>query len=614
MIRAFLALLLLTGVAAAEPVRHVRVDRHVVRYDVLPDLTYTMTQTDDITLLTARGVQLGGSGVMGFSPDRQALQVLEAWVDQVDGTRLMVPRSSLFTRMAQAPDNMPGFITTMVTSVVFPQLKEGSRTHVVWKLTQTTPAMYGFNTQRLVPREYDSGPRTIYINLPSDVPFAWRARGGFEVTDVAAGGMRHIVAFLASHAGAEAEAGTVPESDNAIGFSATSLTSYEAIGDITGKAARDRANVTPEIQALADRIAGERTGLAAAQAIYGWVTENIRYVAVFLNMEDGWVPHAAAEVLKAGYGDCKDYSVLMQALLAARGIKSEITLVRWDESSVDPLLWGVVFNHAIIYLPAFDRYLNPTRRYAPFEAADPTLADRLVVRLGEAGGIVARTPAFTATQNRYRMVSQVRLDRAGTLTGAAQFDLSPSAEPLVRQVIAGAASPEALAAQFIGATAEAGFGTLATSDPRDLAQPLWLRADWTSPHATTEQDGMVLLRVPAGPDLARTTQLGSLLRRTGSIPRRASAFVAPRDLGWESVVDLPAGMTVTALPDDVDVANRVGLYHASYTAEAGRIKVERRLVIHHSVVAPDDFPALEAVLYAAQIDARAAMLLQPAAE
>ena len=614
-VRPILALigLVLASAASAEPVNHLRVDRLEVLYDVHADLTYTMTMTEDATLLTARGLQLGSSSAMGYSPDRQSVSVVEAWVDQPDGTRVQVPPTSIFNRVAQAPTNIPGFVNSMVRAVVFPQLKEGSRTHVVWQLTQTTPAMYGFNLQHLVSLEIDSGPRRITINVPSDLPLAWRARGGFTVTDVAANGRRQVVASLPHHAAAEPEAAMVPASDVVPGFAATSLPSYEAIGAITAQAASGRADVTPEIQALADRIAGDRVGIAAARAIYEWVTENIRYVAVYLNMEDGWVPHAAPDVLKAGYGDCKDYSVLMQALLAARGIKSEIALVRWDETSTDPLLWGVVFNHAIIYLPEFDRYLNPTRRYAPFDAADPTLADRLVVRLGPTG-TVARTPVFTADQNRYRMTSRMRLDPAGTIVGNAEFDLSPSAEPAIRQALAGAASPAALAAQFLRGTQEGGFGTLTGSDPRDLAQPLRLHAEWTSPRATTAQDGMQLLHVPAGLDLARLGQMNGVLRRNGTDARRLPAFVAARDLGWSSVIDLPPGRYAAQLPDDVAVTTKAGSYHAHYLASTDRITVERRLVIHDTVIAAADFPALEAVLYAAQIDARAAMALRQLGE
>ena len=102
-----------------------------------------------------------------------------------------------------------------------------------------------------------------------------------------------------------------------------------AIGAIYYRLSQGRAVVTPEIAALAARIVGDRTGLEAARAIYDWVSVNIRYIALTLNPNDGWVPHPAAEVLAAGYGDCKDHAVLMQALLAARGIVGQAALVQW---------------------------------------------------------------------------------------------------------------------------------------------------------------------------------------------------------------------------------------------------------------------------------------------
>ena len=95
------------------------------------------------------------------------------------------------------------------------------------------------------------------------------------------------------------------------------------------RASDGRAEMTPEIKALALRIAGEHTGLDAVRAIHAWVAANIRYVAVYLNPADGWVPHKASDVLKTGYGDCKDYVVLMQALLAALGIEGQMAAVNW---------------------------------------------------------------------------------------------------------------------------------------------------------------------------------------------------------------------------------------------------------------------------------------------
>ena len=154
-------------------------------------------------------------------------------------------------------------------------------------------------------------------------------------------------------------------------FEATTLPDMATIGSIVYRESKDRAAVTPEISALAERIAGTRTGLDAARAIYDWVASNIRYIAVYLSVDEGMVSHSATEVLHAGYGDCKDYVVLMQALLAARGIASIPAGIEWGTSYADPVSWAPYStNHRIIYLPEYQHFANPTDRYAGFDALD----------------------------------------------------------------------------------------------------------------------------------------------------------------------------------------------------------------------------------------------------
>jgi transglutaminase-like putative cysteine protease len=52
----------------------------------------------------------------------------------------------------------------------------------------------------------------------------------------------------------------------------------------------------------------------------------LRYVAVPLGV-NSHRPHAAANVLKNGFGDCKDKANLLNALLRAQGIAADLVLV-----------------------------------------------------------------------------------------------------------------------------------------------------------------------------------------------------------------------------------------------------------------------------------------------
>src|SRR5207248_195802 len=66
------------------------------------------------------------------------------------------------------------------------------------------------------------------------------------------------------------------------------------------------------------------------------------------------------------FGDCKDKASLMIALLRAAGIRAELALVRTRRiGEVAPGTASVaIFNHAIVYLPQHDLWLDGTAEYA----------------------------------------------------------------------------------------------------------------------------------------------------------------------------------------------------------------------------------------------------------
>ncbi len=63
-----------------------------------------------------------------------------------------------------------------------------------------------------------------------------------------------------------------------------------------------------------------------ARALYNWVATQIRYVGIYLG-DGGIVPNYADDTLRNRYGDCKDKSTLLVALLAAKGIEAESAMV-----------------------------------------------------------------------------------------------------------------------------------------------------------------------------------------------------------------------------------------------------------------------------------------------
>ncbi len=73
---------------------------------------------------------------------------------------------------------------------------------------------------------------------------------------------------------------------------------------------------------------------------------------------------------------------------------------------------------------------------------------------------------------------------------------------------------------------------------------------------------------------------------------------------------LPEGVTVTRLPEPVDVENKLGRYTATYAQDGRTIDVERRLVLESTggLCAPEDYAALRELGQAVGRDLRAQIL------
>jgi hypothetical protein len=98
------------------------------------------------------------------------------------------------------------------------------------------------------------------------------------------------------------------------------------------------------------------------QALYQKITERIRYVGLEFG-QHSFQPAMPAQTLIRGFGDCKDRAVLLIVLARALGIKLQFVMVRTaDIGRLDPKgVAGVnAFNHALVYSPSLDRFLDPT--------------------------------------------------------------------------------------------------------------------------------------------------------------------------------------------------------------------------------------------------------------
>ncbi|MGB8522024.1 MAG: DUF3857 domain-containing protein [Candidatus Acidiferrales bacterium] len=155
----------------------------------------------------------------------------------------------------------------------------------------------------------------------------------------------------------------------------SSFENWQQVGSWYSNLERDRRAPTPEMKTRADEITKDsKTDLDKVQALYEYVTRNIRYVSLSFGM-GRYQPHAAAEVLANRYGDCKDKATLLDALLEAEGIHSSTALINSTYAIDRDVPTPFQFDHAITFvsLGGKDIWLDSTAQVAPFEYLLPQL-------------------------------------------------------------------------------------------------------------------------------------------------------------------------------------------------------------------------------------------------
>ena len=124
------------------------------------------------------------------------------------------------------------------------------------------------------------------------------------------------------------------------------------------------------------------------------------------------IPANPAQVLKRGYGDCKDKATLLVSMLKRRGIEAQVALLKSGYAS--PTLADVPsishFNHAIVYVPG-DRplWLDATVQNQPINDIPVALQGRQALIASPKTKALLRIPELDASMNRYFEVREVRM-------------------------------------------------------------------------------------------------------------------------------------------------------------------------------------------------------------
>ena len=327
-------------------------------------------QTDaQIKIVSESGVQALGQLKVGYSALSDKLDIQYVRVHKPDGTVVVAQESAI--QDLTFPD-APVYTDYHEKHISVPSLRPGDVLEYRFVRTIASPLSPGqFWTSFNFAEKGIVLDEELEINVPKDRQIKLKTKPGYD-PKITEEGDRRIYRWTHSHlkdddqdAKAKKKKASNPE-DEIPSVQLTTYKSWEELGAWYGGLERDRRVPDDTVKAeAATLVKGKNDDMAKVNALYEYVSLNIRYVSLSFGL-GRYQPHAASEVLANGYGDCKDHVVLMQAMLAALGIRAEAALIDQGSRTRDLPLWLPQFNHVVAYLPDFDVYANPTTPYARF--------------------------------------------------------------------------------------------------------------------------------------------------------------------------------------------------------------------------------------------------------
>ncbi len=295
--------------------------------------------------LSSAGVQSGGNLIMLVSPAHEDASILAAYVRTSDGRLVGADPGTIQVTNYPQPSV---FSDVSTVTVPFRELAPGATVVLVFETrfrSQEWPLPWSaiFPLQKLVPMEqleatvnWDDG-----VAAPAwqsdDPALKCREEGSRRVRC----SRQHIDAFaldpqLASYVD------LIPQF-----IVRRERTWPELAGDVA-RMIDGQIGAAPEVTALAHKLAAQPTRQDALAAIYRFVADEVRYVA----LEHGnaaVVPHPPQLTLERRFGDCKDKVTLFVALARAAGFNAHAVLTAADRYRLSKLIAPTVayFNHMI---------------------------------------------------------------------------------------------------------------------------------------------------------------------------------------------------------------------------------------------------------------------------
>ena len=191
-----------------------------------------------------------------------------------------------------------------------------------------------------------------------------------------------------------------------------------------GTTGEPNGSITQFVQTLTK---GLTTPEEKLDTLCAFVRDQIRYVAVEI-AEGRFVPRSASATFVNRYGDCKDKTALLRAMLNVAGISSIAVFANPTEWVFPDLPTPFQFNHVIVGIsrkdiPTWEKYKNcivgdyilfdPTSVETPLGYIPVPLQGTRILLATEGDSILSKTPYLNPNSNFKKYITSATLDSTG---------------------------------------------------------------------------------------------------------------------------------------------------------------------------------------------------------
>jgi hypothetical protein len=366
-------------------------------------------------------------------------------------------------------------------------------------------------------------------------------------------------------------------------------------GELRETAGRIAAEVRAGRRARGEPESGDERALV--EAVHGFVVTNTRYVGLEFGIH-GYKPYRVEEVLSRRFGDCKDKASLTYALLREMGIDSRLVLLRMRRLGLMPEKPASlsIFNHAILYVPSLDLWLDGTASFHGTRdlPAEDREASVLVVN-PEGPPRFQQVPAAVAEDNvtESRMTVRVAPDGSAALEGESR--VRGAAAPGYRRAYQAENDRRSTLEQAFSRTFPGlAVRSVQVSDLSRLEEDVVLRFQLDQPrYAERTAEGLSFL--PSGMAATYAETYAPLSARQQDL-----VVGEPYTNRWSYRIELPEGFGPPDPAPPVRAETPFASFELRSRMEGGALLVEGAVTFRQSRVTARDYPALRELT--AQID------------